>query len=219
MTRAAGAPGTAAAGFRSAVPDDPRFTAGQRAALERIEAAPDAPESFDPIAALRRVADLTVLLDQLDAARAKATPGEWEQHGGDPSYVIGAVGHEDGEYLDVADTAAFRKGSAQEAADAACIVAAVNALPRLTAALRAVLALHVPWYEINGVRHDHTVTATCADFDRCDGDAEHECDDPDEHERLACNECRDVFEDIDGYLFWPCPTVTAIASAVAEEGQ
>lgn len=46
MTRAAGAPGTAAAGFRSAVPDDPRFTPGQRAELERIEAAQEAPEAL-----------------------------------------------------------------------------------------------------------------------------------------------------------------------------
>lgn len=97
------------------------------------------------------MSDLRQTLDQLDALHAAATVGPWEQHGGDPSYVIGAVGHEEGEYLDVADTAAFHKGWTQENADAALIVAAVNHLPHLTAAVRAVLDLADELDEIDSI--------------------------------------------------------------------
>lgn len=77
-------------------------------------------------------------LDELDAAREAATAGSWRQHGGDPTYVIADVNSE-GDYHDVADTNAYRKPNADE--DAALIVAAVNALPALTLALRAVADL------------------------------------------------------------------------------
>ena len=71
--------------------------------------------------------DVLAVLDQLDALREAATPGPWEAAG--PS----AAGIEGAEGLFVA-TAAMPS-------DAALIVAAVNALPRLTAVARAVHAL------------------------------------------------------------------------------
>jgi hypothetical protein len=69
------------------------------------------------------VSDLGKLLDDLDAARAKATPGEWE--------------------LDEDSISPLDLYTSD--ADAALIVAAVNALPRLTAALRAVEVLAEGW--------------------------------------------------------------------------
>lgn len=77
-------------------------------------------------------ADPTSLLDALDAARAEATPGPWEVL---PDEGIWASSPTDdfGTFVttleDLPDS------------DAACIVAEHNNLPRLTAALRAVLAL------------------------------------------------------------------------------
>jgi hypothetical protein len=73
------------------------------------------------------IARLLALLDELDAARDKATYG-WNRLGGTHDRtVINYVGEH------VCDTA--------REVDAALIVAAVNALPKLTAALRAALDL------------------------------------------------------------------------------
>jgi len=67
------------------------------------------------------------MLDQLDALRAAGTPGSW-------GIDEGTLRHIDAEDQDgLAETL--------DAADAALIVAAVNALPQLTAAIRAVLDL------------------------------------------------------------------------------
>lgn len=88
--------------------------------------------------------DLAPLLDQLDQLRAAATPGPWAQNGADPAYVIGQVSEDGEQYLDVADAGAsvgIGEGWRKAEADAALIVAAVNALPKLTAKLRAVEAL------------------------------------------------------------------------------
>ena len=79
------------------------------------------------------------LLAGLDEAHAKATPGPWVVHPSDRDCVIGDVSGDGDSYLDVADTYAFR--SDYSGADAALIASAVNALPRLTAAVRAALAL------------------------------------------------------------------------------
>jgi len=100
---------------------------------------------------------------------------------------------------------------------AALIVAAVNALPKHVAAIRAVLDLHVPWYEVDGVRHDNTVTVPCYDFPGCTGTEHVDCPDSDGdgHEAPACYECRCVVDyDIPGHLLWPCPTVRAITGAL-----
>ena len=89
-------------------------------------------------------ADLLRLLDELDAAREKATPGEWwsEHHDyGDEWWFGGTTG--DGQ--EVINGHIVTGGDS--AADAALIVAAVNALPKLTAALRAVLAECDDWAE------------------------------------------------------------------------
>lgn len=86
----------------------------------------------------------------------------------------------------------------------------------LQAAVRAVLDKHVPWYEVNGLRHDHSVVVPCTEFADCDGDEHRDCDasDGDGHEVPACSECRWSDGDLDGYLLWPCPTVRAIAAAL-----
>lgn len=64
------------------------------------------------------------LLDDLDAAREKATPGPWRTGG---SGIVAGL-----EYV---------ASGVRTDPDAALIVAAVNNLPRLTAAIRAVLDL------------------------------------------------------------------------------
>jgi hypothetical protein len=73
-------------------------------------------------------ADLLALLDQLDAAREKATPGEWREGAAHPYVYAESPG-----CPVVADC--------YGPANLALIVAAVNALPILTAALRAVAEL------------------------------------------------------------------------------
>lgn len=162
-------------------------------------------------------ASVSQLLDRLDAARVKATPGEWSAT---------SERADGGAYIDADPRPPGCPppwvGHASRAADAACIVAEHNAMPRLVAAVRAVYAKHVPWYEIHGVRHDNTVTVPCTEFADCDGNSQLDCaaSDGDGHEVLACYECRCVVDyDFDGFLLWPCPTVRALASALTEEGQ
>jgi hypothetical protein len=76
-------------------------------------------------------ADLLALLDELDAAREKSTPGPWVHNPTNGIHTpIGSC---------VATT--HRHENAERRADAAAIVAAVNNLPKLTAALRAALDL------------------------------------------------------------------------------
>lgn len=78
-------------------------------------------------------ADVLALLDQLDQAREKATPGPWtsDEYG----LISGPDAPADVDHW-------IASGIAPD--DQAAIVAAVNALPALTAALRAALDLHVP---------------------------------------------------------------------------
>ena len=71
-------------------------------------------------------ADLRALLDGLDAAWGKATPGPWSPTDRSRALIVRPDGRTVGTAVP---------------ADVALIVAAVNALPKLTAALRAVLAL------------------------------------------------------------------------------
>jgi hypothetical protein len=91
------------------------------------------------------------LLDHLDAAYASASPGPWQY---DPS---------EGDTVWDADVdrpsiiALTRDPYGHCEADAALIVAAVNALPKLTAALRAVLDLAD---ELDGLVDDETVDET-----------------------------------------------------------
>lgn len=118
--------------------------------------------------------DITQLLDQLDEAHAAATPGPW---GMDEDAAGGYdLTRPDGDFL------TDRLG-ALSLDDAALIVAAVNTLPQLTAAIRAVLGPHSPccnppsaWTE---------TTAAC-----------------------DCSGCPAGTE-------WPCPTVSAITTALA----
>lgn len=82
-------------------------------------------------------ADVLALLDQLDQAREKATPGEWS--------VATSERAAGGAYID-ADPRPVGcpppwVGHASRVTDAACIVAEHNALPALTAAVRAALVL------------------------------------------------------------------------------
>ena len=80
-------------------------------------------------------ADLRAHLDRLDTALAEATPGPWEhitddhgRKGIEHSIWSGEEGGLDGSYV---------SEQVEDPADAALIVAAVNALPALTAAVRA----------------------------------------------------------------------------------
>lgn len=75
--------------------------------------------------------NITALCDRLDALLAAATPGEWRQDG-----TMIAEGRHLNTIVDCWE----------DAADAALIVAAVNALPELTRAVRAVLDL-ADWYD------------------------------------------------------------------------
>jgi hypothetical protein len=84
-------------------------------------------------------ADVRDRLRQLSDAHGQATAGPWAQHPSDGEYIIGEVSADGDNYLDVADTYAFRKQTGY--ADAAAIVAAHNAVPWLVAALTAVLDL------------------------------------------------------------------------------
>lgn len=114
-------------------------------------------------------------------------------------------------------------------------VARIEDLARLgTAAVRreeelreGIEARHWPWYEVNGIRHDHTVMVYGADvpkghvcrvdgndYDRCVIDPEFPEDG--EHVVLACYECRCPTDDGDpGYLLWPCATAALLASSPA----
>jgi hypothetical protein len=90
-------------------------------------------------------ADVLALLDELERARAEATPGPWRlstEEAGEP--YPGLLGYNARDEIVVAYTGLIPLEPHEEAdarSDAALIVAAVNALPRLTAALRAVLEL------------------------------------------------------------------------------
>ena len=146
-------------------------------------------------------APLRAHLDEIEAALRAAGPEyprPWRQDSGWGENVLAA----DGDTVAGADYPFL----------AALIVAAVNALPGLLAAVREqadaidkVRGLHRPWYEINGVRHEHTVTAPCYEDDcACDGEG---------HEVPACSECRWSDGDVDGYLLWPCPTARLLSPA------
>lgn len=97
--------------------------------------------------------------------------------------------------------------------------AADEVLSVVREALGPVRALHVPWYESSGVRHDFTVISYGPD-NLPEG---HDCetagcldrDDPEstEHQVLACSECRGSnpeYDDLTCHPFWPCPTIRAI---------
>jgi hypothetical protein len=90
------------------------------------------------------MSDLLALLDQLDEARAKATPGpwHWDQKFGEKNDTGLALTNDAGaEIVGAYNTHCcdFRDDPTVEDTDAALIVAAVNALPKLTAALRRVV--------------------------------------------------------------------------------
>jgi hypothetical protein len=161
---------------------------------------------FDP-ALTAPVLPVTAWLQQLDELRAAATPGPWEPWTG--SYGGVGASTPDGDIvLDYSTWVDNPEDHREAQALTALIVVAVNSLGQLTAAIRAVLTAHVPWYEIKGVRHEHTVNVSCEDVG-CDGES---CDG--EHEVPACQECRWSDGDVDGYQFWPCPTVRAIRAAI-----
>jgi hypothetical protein len=77
-------------------------------------------------------ADLLRLLNELDAAREKATPGPW---------FVYWESRIDTQGPPLCKGQVTLTRSVAPPVDAALIVAAVNALPKLTAALRAVLVL------------------------------------------------------------------------------
>lgn len=92
---------------------------------------------FDPMAS---VLPVTAWLQQLDELRAAATPGPWEPWTG--SYGGVGASTPDGDIvLDYSTWVDNPEDHRQAQALTALIVAAVNNLPQLTAAIRAVLEL------------------------------------------------------------------------------
>lgn len=86
-------------------------------------------------------------LDQLDKLRAKGTPGEWRVGFG-TDIASGVKQADPGIYIferEVCQIDDLRENDVEPEADAALIVAAVNALPELTVELRAVLDLADQW--------------------------------------------------------------------------
>jgi hypothetical protein len=132
-------------------------------------------------------------VDALDKLREAATPGPWMQHPADSAYVIGEVVEDEegpADYLDVADAGGRPPGYPGSAvADAALIVAAVNALPHLTAAIRGVLAVHgaIDAVQYLGAR---------------------------QIPRRVCTGCG---SDDGNWQIWPCPTVRAITAALSTD--
>lgn len=105
--------------------------------------------------------DVIAWLDGLDTARAAATPGPWRynpekvhQFGDEESVFAGPSGND---AICVASTGPM--DDPESMADAELIAAAVNALPELTAALRAVLAVHT---------NEHSGQAAPADPGMCE---------------------------------------------------
>jgi hypothetical protein len=98
--------------------------------------------------------DVAAWLDGLEEARKAATPGPWEATG--PRADGGA--YIDTRQVRLDDGSAPWIGRAHRQPDAALIVAAVNALPELVAALRGVLALAEEFAQTHGATE-----AYCAD--------------------------------------------------------
>jgi hypothetical protein len=85
----------------------------------------------------------------------------------------------------------------------------------LRAAVERVRALHVPWYEVNGVHREHRVLAAWeeapADHVCVIGDGWDRCSPDEGHYVLACAECRWTTEDGDpAHPLHPCPTIRAL---------
>lgn len=98
---------------------------------------------------------------------------------------------------------------------AAALLRPTSSGPPLADLAATLLALHTDTYTArDGTEYQNTVSVTCADFPGCDGTDETECDDPDDHERPSCSECRMAFEDVVGYQFYPCPTRLAVEAAL-----
>lgn len=95
------------------------------------------------------------------------------------------------------------------------------------AAIERVRALHVPWYEASGKRYENRVYVPQCDMEHVTdhvctlGDAYHAeaCIPGEEHQVLACCECRQATEDGDpGYPLWPCPTLRALDLVAGDDG-
>jgi cell division protein ZapA (FtsZ GTPase activity inhibitor) len=92
-------------------------------------------------------ANITDRLDEIERLRAAATPGPWETTAWGGTDHDGEGWAEYGVRLD--DRGPVILGYDEQAqADAALIVAAVNAVPELVAAVRAVLALADRWDQV-----------------------------------------------------------------------
>lgn len=86
------------------------------------------------------------------------------------------------------------------------------------------LALHSPTYTVNGTTYTNRVLLSEEDMSpslrlrhQCvTGNELDACVPGEEHYVEACSECRQVCEDVDGYLLWPCPTVEAVHAAQRE---
>ena len=99
--------------------------------------------------------DLRKLLDDLDAAREKATPGEWgcywDDHIGSGVERLPSGGFTVDHFVTLVADEDYRADTDNKTnptwpgEDAALIVAAVNNLPKLTAAVRAVLDVADEW--------------------------------------------------------------------------
>lgn len=162
-----------------------------------------------------------VLREALD----KATEGPWEVNALGGLTSVDRISEDDDDLGD-------EIGHGYETCDADFIAAARNLLPVLldeVEALRKVVqdvrALHVPWYEVNGVRYEMRAYSNEAPEGHVcvkPGESPYgdECNAEEEaHYVLACAECRCVVEDgeVAGYWLWPCDTARLLAVLDKEE--
>jgi hypothetical protein len=127
------------------------------------------------------------------------------------------------------EAAAARESVSPDAAMAVVRMASLmRELTTVLAAIGLVKALHVPWYEIAGVRHEFRVMVG---WDEAPDDhvcvigrsptRMDVCDPSVEHAVLACAECRaSGGDDIDVayHPFWPCKTYAVIDACTADGG-
>ena len=150
----------------------------------------------------------TELLDHLNALHAAATPGPWAatSERADGGAYIDPLRPKPGGARGLVRGVPW-VGHANQAGDAALIVAAVNHQPQLVAALRAVLKLHVPveWHEetepgSGELDPNKPLSPFC-----------HECTDD---EYVDTIEFGDTIDQGSPVVYWPCRTVEAVTAAL-----
>ena len=155
------------------------------------------------------------IMARLDALRERverATPGPWENYGDGDHEVYQAVEYDDG------DVGPYIARFVPAEDDAVFIAAARTDVPRMEAALRAVLELHkkAPIYDVMAddcLDHDYEMYG----LELSMGDEV--CSHQSHVDSYTCDECAGIaHNNLDGELpEWPCPTVRAVAGVLRLE--